>query len=380
MMPQESDPSQNPLRAKLTDQVKNLAEEALKPGGDVSPDSLAKAERLVQLVQLQNDLKPRAPSSRWTAAALLAATVAIASVLLLAHVRETEIELNLAVSEMRFTVDSRQQLTDTLQLASLGASGLSRVVLPGGDVSGVPVPGLRLAAAAGAVPAAAAAGTISLEPIIAPAHSQMTLSIGDVPGELRLSISRLSEALRADTNGSVHVAAPRLAQKTLEAGTPQPVVLTPGSSEVRLDLAPLSAGAALFAPGLTITDMTLMHIDEVSEDDSTAVRAVSTVQSGSVLLEELGDRELKLRAHEELRFAHARGEIRSIGLKDGSLALNFHGRVRGMATGPLEHPRNLMPRWLDWLRANQPLSLLWGSAIYLFGLTTAVRQWWKKND
>jgi hypothetical protein len=190
----------------------------------------------------------------------------------------------------------------------------------------------------------------------------------------------LNEALRADVSGTVHAAAPRLAQKTINVATPQPIVLTPGSSDVRLDLAPLNAGAALFAPQLTITDMTMMRIDEVAEDGEAAVRAVSTVQSGSIYLEELGDRELKLRPHEGLRFAHARGEIRSIGLKDGGLALNFHGRVSGMASGPLAHPRNLMPRWLDWLRENQPLSLLWGSAVYLFGLSTAVRQWWKKTD
>jgi len=123
-----------------------------------------------------------------------------------------------------------------------------------------------------------------------------------------------------------------------------------------------------------------MRIDEVSEGDKTAVRAVSTIQSGSVYLEELGGRELHLRAQEGLRFVQARGEVRSIGVKDGALALNFHGRVRGMASGPLDHPRNLMPRWLDWLRENQPLSLLWGSAVYLFGLSTALRQWWKKGD
>lgn len=375
-----SDPP-NELRTQLIGKVKDLAEAARNNEGDVAPDSLAKVQRLAQLVQLQNDLKPRAPSSRWTAAAILAATVAIVSVLLLAHVRESEIELDLVVSELRFKVDSRQQLTDTLQLASLGASGLSRIALPGSDASGgAPVSGVRLSADAGGAASGTAAGTISLEPIIAPAHSEMTLSIGDVPGELRLSMSQLSDALRADVSGTIHAAAPRLTQKILDAATPQPAVLTPGSTEVGLDLAPLSAGAALFAPGLTITDMTMMHIDEVSEDDKTAVRAVSTVQSGSLYWEELGGRELKLRAHEGLRFAHARGEIRSIRLKDGGLTFNFHGRVRGMTSGSLEHPRNLMPRWLDWLRANQPLSLLWGSAIYLFGLSTAVRQWWKKND
>jgi hypothetical protein len=181
-------------------------------------------------------------------------------------------------------------------------------------------------------------------------------------------------------SGTIRAAAPRLAQKVLTAATPQPIVLTPGSAQLDLDLAPLNAGAGLLAPGLDVIELGLMRIDEVTEGDRTAVRAVSTVQSGSVYLEELGGRELRLRAHEGLRFDLARGEVRSIGVKDGALALNFHGRVRGMASGPLDHPRNLMPRWLDWLRENQPLSLLWGSAVYLFGVSTAVRQWWKKSD
>jgi hypothetical protein len=208
----------------------------------------------------------------------------------------------------------------------------------------------------------------------------VALRIGDVPGELRLSMSQVEGVLRADVSGTIHAAAPRWGQKVLSAATPQPIVLTPGPGAVDLDLEPASAGAALFAPGLTITELALLRVDQVSEGDRTAVRAVSTVQSGSVYLEELGGRELKLRAHEVLRFEAARGEVRSIGVKDGALTLNFHGRVRGMATGPMDHPRNLMPRWLDWLRENQPLTLLWGSAVYLFGLSGAVRQWWRKGE
>ena len=377
LMPQDSDKLRSTLRARLREKVTDLAEEVRKNAGDVPAESLASVQRLAQLTELQSDLMPPRPPGHWVMAASLGVTVAIVSVLLLVHVRETEIELDLIVSELRFKVDSRQQLTDTLQLATLGATGLSGVALPSGDINGsAPVTGVRLSAGTGA----AAGGAISLEPIVAPAHAEMTLSIGEVPGELRLSISHLEEVLRADVIGTILAAAPRFGQKSLSVATPQPVVLTPGPADAGLDFSPLSPGGVLFAPGLTITDMTLMHIDEVSEDDKTAVRAVSTVQSGSVYLEELGGRELKLRSHEELRFTQARGEIRSIGLKDGGLALNFRGRVRGMASGSLAHPRNLMPRWLDWLRANQPLSLLWGSAVYLFGLSTAVRQWWKKND
>ena len=374
-MPHDPEDSRNVVHAQLRAQVRALAEALPTNGGIVAPESLANLQRLVQLEQLQRDLAPMRRENRWAGAVLFAATIGIVSVLLLAHVRESEIELDVAVSELRFNVDSRQQLTDMLQLAALGASGLSHVALPGVEESGNAVSGLRLSSEAGA----AATGTISLEPIVVPASAEITLSIGDVPGELRLSMSHLDAVLRADVSGTVHAAAARIGQKVVSVATPQPVVLTPGSANIDLDLAPSNAGAGLFAPGLTITGLALMRIDEVSEGDRTAVRAVSTVQSGSIYLEELSAVERHLRVHESLRFALARGEIRSISVKDGALAVNFHGRVRGMVTGPLDHPRNLMPRWLDWLRENQPLSLLWGSAVYLFGLTTAVRQWWKKS-
>jgi hypothetical protein len=172
---------------------------------------------------------------------------------------------------------------------------------------------------------------------------------------------------------------PRHAPQKLDAATPQSIVLRPGSADVDLDLVPLSATPTLLSTGLKVTELSLMRIDEVSEDNKTTVRRASTLQSGSVFLNELGARELRLRTQQGLRFTQARGEIRSIGLSDGKLAVNFHGRVRGMASGSLDHPRSLMPSWLDWLRANQPLSLLWGAALYLFGISTAVRQWWKRN-
>ncbi len=376
-MPHDSDGSPDTLHAQLAARVKELADSARANGGHVPADALANAQRLAQLAHLQRELAPPRRAGRWAGAALFAATLFVISFLLVTSVRDTEVELDLVVSELRFKVDSRQQLTDMQQLASLGASGLSRVAVPGVDaVGGAAVPGVRLLAKA----RGAAAGTISLAPIVAPARAEVTLRTGDVLGELRLSVNGLDNAVRADVSGTIGVTWPRHAPQTLDAATPQPIVLTPGSADVDLDLAPLNGVATLFVPGLTITELSLMRIDEVSQGGKTAVRSVSTLQSGRVFLEELGGRELRLRAHEGLRFVEARGEIRSIGLSDGWLAVNFHGRARGMASGSLEHPRNLMPRWLEWLRANQPLSLLWGAAVYLFGISTAVWQWWKKND
>jgi hypothetical protein len=304
-------------------------------------------------------------------------TVVLASVLLLARVGETEVDLDLVVSELRFKLDSRQQLTEIQQLTSLAASGLASVSLPGAKAAaGAADTGLRLSVA----PDGAAPGSISLAPIVAPARSEVTLRIGDSPGELRLSIAGLDATVRADVSGAISVALPRRPRQTIDAVTPQAVELAPGPADFDLDLAPSNTAAAVLAPELTISELMLMRIDEVSQGTRTVVRRVSTIQSGSAYFDELGGRELRLRAHDALRFASARGEIRSLRVSNGSLAVNFHGRVRGMASGPLEHPRDLMPRWLEWLGANRPLSLLWGAAIYLFGLLTAVRQWWTKSD
>jgi hypothetical protein len=373
--PRDPVASLDALRAQLVAQVNELVNAARANGGQVPAESLANAQRLAQLTQLQRELTPSRRGSRWIVAALFAATLVVASVLL-ASVRETEVELDLTVSELRFTLDSPQQITELQQLASLGASGLAGIALPGTDIaSRTPATGVRLAAA----PSGAAAGTISLAPIAAPARSEVSLRIGDAPGEVRVSIKGLDAALRADVSGTIGVALPRRPKQVLDAATPQAIWLTPGPADLDLDLAPLNAAAAVFAPEITITDLALMRIDEVSQGGRTTVRRVSTVQGGSVYFDELGGRELRLRAHEALRFTRARGEIRSLRASGGQLAINFHGRVSGMTSGPLEHPRDLMPRWLDWLRANQPLSLLWSATAFLFGLLTAIWQWWKKN-
>ena len=39
-----------------------------------------------------------------------------------------------------------------------------------------------------------------------------------------------------------------------------------------------------------------------------------------------------------------------------------------------------MPTLLDWLRQRQGLSLLWGTALYLFGIVTTFRRWWRKPE
>jgi hypothetical protein len=222
-------------------------------------------------------------------------------------------------------------------------------------------------------------GTISLAPLVGPQGGEVTLRVGDMPNELRLSVKGLDASAQADLSGSVTALLPRQARQTIAAATPQAAALMPGPADVDFDLVALNPALSVLAPSLAISTLALVRIDEVAQGGRSVVRRVSTLHSGSVFFDELAGRELRLRAREALRFDEVRGEIRELRLADGRLIVNFHGKVRGMASGSLEHPRRLMPSWLDWLRANQPLALLWGSALYVFGLLTTLWQWWRKN-
>ena len=322
----------------------------------------------------QSDLPPPVRTGqRWRMAALFAGTLALVSLLLLATVRETEVELDLVVSELRFTLAERQQLSEPLQLASLEVSGLAGAALPGTPAGAGGAARVRLATSA------PGGGTISLAPLVGAVGAEVTLRTSDVPNELRLSVKGLDASVRADVSGTISALLPRQAKQTINAATPQAVALTPGPGDVDLDIVALNPAVSPLAPSLAISTLALVRIDEVSQGGRSVVRRVSTLHSGSVFFDELAGRELRLRAREALRFGEARGEIRAVRFSDGRLIVNFHGRVRGMASDSLEHPRDLMPSWLEWLCANQPLALLWGAALYLFGLRTTLWQWWKKN-
>ena len=364
------------VRALLDTKLRELADAALANDGQVSKnEALASAERIARLLQIQRQLAPPVPTGqRWRMAALFAATLGLLSLLLVATVLETEVELDLVVSELRFKLATRQQLSEPLQLASLGASGLAGVMLPAAPLGAGGAARVLLQAAS-----TPGGGTISLAPLVAPQGAEVTLRAGDMPNELRLSVKGLDASMQVDLSGSVTALLTRQAKQTIASATPQAVALVPGPADVDLDLIALNPALSVLAPSLAISTLALVRIDEVAQGGRSVVRRVSTLHSASVFFDELAGRELRLRAREALRFDEAQGVIRELRFADGRLIVNFHGKVRGMVSGSLEHPRKLMPSLLEWLRANQPLAQLWGSALYVFGLLTTMSQWWRKN-
>ena len=98
-------------------------------------------------------------------------------------------------------------------------------------------------------------------------------------------------------------------------------------------------------------------MDEQRGPGQTVVRGQFTVVDGALDFESRDGERHDLRPGEWLRCRGSRGTIRAIRLDADRLALTSHGYVRGMRTGSDDHPRNLVPTWLQRIRARHGLGL-----------------------
>jgi hypothetical protein len=367
------------LRDLLRQQADAASDEAAHSGGNISSERVDELRRLAHLVEICEAAQPRPARKRWPLILALGSTLLIVSILLFARIAETEIELDLTLSEVGFVLPKQQVLAETMGLSALGVSGLREIQLHEVSDTGDQTPQssdrVRLSIASGGK----RQGSINLATLMLPSETRVWLRHTGAPNQYRLSLKGAKLELRADVHGVVGVGFPDRGAEQFDFVTPQPIHMLPGMEEVDLDLTLLDPGKSAFSPQVSITNLSLFQIDKYHDDERSVVRRVSSILSGALIFESLGQRELKLRPGEMIHFEQVRGEIRTLRLQDNNIELKFHGRVRGLGAGSEENPRSLMPTWLEWLRARHSLSLFWGAAIYLFGLIAGVLRWWGKS-
>jgi hypothetical protein len=363
------------LRNLLQQKAKAVGQEAAQSGGVVPAEQSEELGRLARLVEVYSNAHPPAPPPRWPLGVALGVTLLAASVMLFVRVSETEVELELVVSEAGFTLPARQVLTGGTAVAALGVSGLREIQLPitSGDRAGEDeVSAVRLSPVA--------AGTVDLAALALPEGTRVRVLGTAGSSQYRLSLEPPQGSaldLRVDVNGPVLAERSGRPAERLQFPSPKAVVLLPESGDVDLELTFAGGAATPFARQIAASNLSLHRVDEFIDPHGTLVRQVSTVLSGTLYRQSLNGEERRLRPAEWLRFSSSRGEIRTLELRGGEIALTFHGWVRGMTTGSVENPQSLMPTWLEWLRARHGLSLLWGTALYLFGLAVGVLRWWR---
>ncbi|MHA4808845.1 hypothetical protein ACX0G9_12095 [Flavitalea flava] len=388
MQGNKNDNGQDKLRDLLYRQAKALYDEAVQTGGQVLPDKLESLEHLQRLVNLYSSSAPPARRKRWPVIAILAATLAIVSVLLFARVPATEIELDLTLSEVGFQFARQQVFADVMKLSTLGVSGLENIRLPRmgnqdartiGQADGSDSSGSGTSIQLWDKEDSVNKGTVSLATIILPKGTRVWLRPTEIPLQYRLSVKSTALQLRADVNGQIGMGLPGMPQEKISFTSPRSILLQSGQNIVDMDLGFLHADKNTFSCQLMVDSLSFFRIDEHVDPEHTIMRRVSTILSGTVYFESLGGQERRLRPGEEIDFDWSKGEIRTLTLQDDHIRFAFHGRVRGMTTGVEEHQYSIMPTYLEWLKARHGLSLLWGTTLYFFGLIFGVWRWWKAS-
>ena len=367
------------LHGLLERQAQAASDEVIDSGGQVSADQVEALSRLARLVEICQAAQPARQRKRWPPALLFVGTLLIVSTLLFARVRETEIELDLAVSAVSFVSPAQQTLTETMALSSLGVSGLQEVQLQGVRTPGEDAPGASDGAESGVRLSVSSTGTrpgnINLATVtLAPKDHVWLRHIGS-PYQGRLSVKGKPAKFRADIFGAVQVEIQDGDSQQMDFAAPQSVLMQSGAEDTDFDLAFLPPTGSTFSSQLSANNLALFEIEEFVDSERTVVRRISSIESGSLFFVSLGDRERKLRPGEMLNFKQSQGEFRTLRLQEDHIELKYHGRVRGLSTGDGESRRSLMPSWFEWLSARHSLSLLWGTAIYLFGVIAAAIRW-----
>jgi hypothetical protein len=374
-------PDRNQLRELLDAKAKALQDEAIRSGGSIPAEELEALRRISSLVEISDAARPAPPRRHWPLIALFATTLIIASVLLFVRRESTEIELNLHLDQMGFVLPERQVLSEQLRLSALGVSGLREIQLPrsrGSDAMTL-ASGREFESSADLAVASEnqIRGEISLPELILPAQTRVLFTKTESAGQYRCTLEGAGLNLSADVNGPVRVMLAGESERQLMFLSPKPVVFEPQSQQVNLDLTFLTLPQKISPMPRGIRDLSFLRIEDRRGLEGLPVRRVSTILSGSVYFEELNGQELKLRPSDAIQFEDSQGEIESLELKEDGIVLQYRGRVRGMRTGSFEVGRSLMPTWLEWLKARRGLYLLWGTAIYLFGLVAGVLRWLK---
>jgi hypothetical protein len=223
----------------------------------------------------------------------------------------------------------------------------------------------------------ARAGAITLPPITLPKEAHVTVAATDPTG-YRIVLHRSSIPVGVNVQGPVLLAMADGTGAVIDFGAPKPVRLTPSGRGARFEITRRGGPKPLLTSQLEISGLSFVRIDETVDTRRTNISAVSTIDSGTLRLEALGNRSRSIGTGEMLRFGESHGDIRSIELIDGGLMLRFHGRVRRMESCAVGTCENRMPTYFESIAARHPAWLVALAAIFLLCLGAsrrAIRPW-----
>ena len=167
-------------------------------------------------------------------------------------------------------------------------------------------------------------------------------------------------------------------EDTLDFAVPGRIVMRPDSSGVTLEFAPAADRVTLFE-NLAIDDLRLYRVDQVVDLEQTDVSRHSTIRSGTVSADWMGEPDV-LVAGEGLLFDSFEGEVSQLELLgDSTITLNAHGRVTKMRRGFSGDGESLMPTRYGALGSTGKLMTGLGTLFFVGGLVFVNIRLWRRT-
>lgn len=392
--------SDNELRNALYEKAKRVIEKAAQPNGQISLEHVKVLEKLSKVIKVCDDiqLSQKSPPARkkWPVLAIMSISFLLVMLLLSVKVSKTEIETDFTLTEVKFTLSKPLKFIDKMKISALGITDLREIQLPRardreGNIreippiiapQGEPGYGILLSSVSDGESSGQITLTEGFTDRLLAEGTKVWLKRTDVPHQYRLWLRFPEKAvpsmLQVNVEGTVEVGLSNAPGEQFFYKRPKAIFMKPASNEISLDLTLESGAEAAFSPQLYSQDLSFIRIDQFSDEQNTYTRHVSTILSGELFLAELIEQKYTLRPGEGIQIEDSDGIIRTLKLSNNQIMMNFHGNVSGLSMGWDQNRKDLMPTWLEWLSARHSLKLLWGTALYVFGIAAAVYKFLKK--
>ena len=196
----------------------------------------------------------------------------------------------------------------------------------------------------------------------------------DVAGEYRFTLQQKAHNLPVQADGFVRAILPPDPPEVFHFTSPGVIHLQSGSDGFDLDLNFLDSSNRIFSASIEADSISLLRVDENFDEGNSIVRTVSTILSGTMYYESLGDKKRVLASGSQVRFGESQGTITGLKLSGNNIALTFVGKVSGMTIGDEKSRTNLMPTYLQWLMSRLGVPLLLVILLLIFGLVIGIRR------
>jgi hypothetical protein len=362
----------------LRKQIEDTRAKALSGEGDIESNELRKLLRLERLAKMSENIKPKQKRRRWPIIIMLTATLVIFSSLLFVRKSKTEIELNAKLSSVQFTVPTEQIITKT-------SGGISEIEL--GPIDQVNLDGkvfeanssqVRLSAVAGD-----RAGKLVLAGIKSQPNTKVLLQHTEVPHQFRISLEAPVEKkieFEVTVSGPIEITCSNFGRVPYNSKDARQATFTAASNQVEIILTFPAAIQFAMLQDIPVNSISFSQLEAFISPEYTQYKPTSSIISGDVYLGELNGKVINLRAAQRLQLTpEPQGKLHSMIVRDEAIEMRFSAYVKELTTGSDEHPRSLMPTLLEWCMSQQGLILMWGTAIYFFGLLMGGIRWWREK-